>query len=80
MKNKIKLLIDKIKRNKTDYLQMSVDQEVERIRTLSANPYRHKQLIITEALQTQSMILAYGMNPGDFEELCKYFAQKGLPK
>lgn len=77
---KIKQIIRDFKNRKIDYLQMSVDTEVERVRTLSANPYSHKQMIIADALKTQSMILAYGLNPGDLEELCKYFAQKGLPK
>ena len=69
----------KLKVKKKDYLQINVDMELNRVRAISADPYKHKQLIIADALKTKAMILAYGLNPGDVELMCRHFAQKGLP-
>lgn len=57
-----------------------VAREAQRTRLLTGYAHESDDEIILRALKQYNFVTAFGLNPGDLEELCKYFAQKGLPK
>lgn len=65
---------------KREKLAVKISREAQRNRLLTGYRHESDDEIVLRALKQQNFIAAFGLNPGDLEELCRYFAQKGLPK
>lgn len=74
---KINRIVNPPKREK---LATQIAREAQRARLLTGIRREPNDEIILRALKQYNFVTAFGLNPGDLEELCKYFAQKGLPK
>lgn len=63
----------------SDRRRIEVMRQVTTARQLMGY-YEDEHTVIIRALKQYNQTMAYGLNPGDVEELCRYFAQYGLPK
>lgn len=59
--------------------ERAMRKELYRTRILTGRRFANQHELLLDALKTYNMTLAFGMNPGDVEEMCKKFAQ-GISK